>query len=95
MRGIITHDQAECLNWIKNFIRKHGHSPSYREIALGIGVASTSTVSHHVNKLVERGWLTFKCGAGTRNLKLRQGDDGRCPLCGAAVVRFPTNGDAA
>ncbi len=34
-----------------------GNSPTYREIARGVGVVSTSTVSHHINKLIEQGRL--------------------------------------
>jgi len=53
-----TKKQREMLNFIADFTRKHEYSPSYREIAEGMGYASIATVALHVKNLIERGHLT-------------------------------------
>ncbi|HWT55494.1 MAG TPA: hypothetical protein VN031_00500 [Candidatus Microsaccharimonas sp.] len=52
-----TKKQREILNFIENFIREHGYSPSYREIMTGLNYTSVATVSLHVNSLIKRGHL--------------------------------------
>lgn len=52
-----TKKQRELLNYIENFIKEHGYSPSYREIMAGLGYNSVATVSLHVNSLIQRGHL--------------------------------------
>lgn len=46
------------LDFIRDYKRdNNGNSPSLREIAAGIGVASTAVASHHVVKLEQRGYI--------------------------------------
>lgn len=43
------------LAFIKAFHATNGYSPSYRDIAIGIGVNSKSAVKAHVDALVREG----------------------------------------
>jgi len=52
-----TKKQKELLNYIEEFIDKHGYSPSYREIMSALNYNSVATVSLHVNNLIKRGHL--------------------------------------
>jgi repressor LexA len=40
------------MDYLSGFIQKHGHSPSYEEIARGLGLASLATVYRHIQTLV-------------------------------------------
>lgn len=52
----ITKRQNDCLNFINQYREKNdGVSPSYQEIATGLGVASKGNVHHLVHGLIERG----------------------------------------
>lgn len=52
-----TKKQKELLNFIDDFIKANGYSPSYREIMKGLNYTSVATVSLHVNNLIKRGHL--------------------------------------
>lgn len=52
--------EAYILNYIKKFIAIKQYSPSFREIAEGIGLKSTNTVYNHMHSLKERGKVDFE-----------------------------------
>lgn len=64
-----TKKQHELLKFIREFIDEHEYSPSYREIADGMGYNSVATVALHVNNLIERGQLT-KRDKSSRSLEV-------------------------
>lgn len=64
-----TKKQYEMLKFIREFIDSNEYSPSYREIADGLGYASVATVALHVNSLIQRGHLT-KRGNSSRSLEV-------------------------
>lgn len=47
----LTRRQKEVMDFLSGFIEKHGYSPSYEEIAAGLGLASLATVHKHVQAL--------------------------------------------
>jgi repressor LexA len=47
----------EALKFIDQFSREFGYSPSVREIAEQMGVASSSTVAKMVNNMTRQGYL--------------------------------------
>jgi len=47
----LTRRQKELMDLLNNFIRRHGYSPSYEEIASGLGLASLATVHKHIQAL--------------------------------------------
>jgi repressor LexA len=52
----------EIIQAIEAYFREHGCSPSNREIATRAGLASTSSVSHHLRKLRAAGLVSYDDG---------------------------------
>lgn len=53
----LTRRQKEVMDFLSSFIEKHGYSPSYEEIASGLGLASLATVHKHVQALEAKQYL--------------------------------------
>ncbi len=53
----LTRRQKEALDFIDEFIRDNGYSPSFGEIAEGLGLASIATVHKHLTALESKGYL--------------------------------------
>ncbi len=53
----ITRRQKEVIDFLSNFTNSHGYSPSYEEIAAGLGLNSLATVHKHVTNLQTKGLL--------------------------------------
>jgi repressor LexA len=53
----LTRRQKEVMDFLAGFIEKHGYSPSYEEIASGLGLASLATVHKHVQALEAKQYL--------------------------------------
>ncbi|MFH1454217.1 MAG: transcriptional repressor LexA [Armatimonadota bacterium] len=53
----ITPRQKEILKFIHKTIKKHGFSPSIREIGEAVGLSSSSTVHSHLNRLEFNGFI--------------------------------------
>jgi repressor LexA len=53
----LTRRQKEVMDFLSRFIEKHGYSPSYEEIASGLGLASLATVHKHVQALEAKQYL--------------------------------------
>lgn len=53
----LTRRQKEVMDFLSAFITKHGYSPSYEEIASGLGLASLATVHKHVQALESKQYL--------------------------------------
>jgi repressor LexA len=53
----LTTRQRDVLTVIRDWAVKYGYSPSTREIADAVGLASTSTVSRHLRMLEDLGFL--------------------------------------
>src|ERR1700744_2864406 len=56
-RMAITRRQKEVIDFLSNFTTKNGYSPSYEEIAAGLGLNSLATVHKHVTNLQSKGLL--------------------------------------
>ncbi|NUU74001.1 LexA family protein [Paenibacillus xylanilyticus] len=61
--------QQDVYDFVRLFIEEKGYSPTIREIAEGIMLASASTVHTHVNSLIRKGYLT-QSSSGVRTLAL-------------------------
>jgi repressor LexA len=55
----LTKRQSEILKFITNFVKDYDYSPSYREIAEGMGLSSPSTIHQHVQLMKDKGFLRF------------------------------------
>jgi len=53
----ITRRQKEVIDFLDGFVKKNGYSPSYEEIAAGLGLSSLATVHKHVTNLQNKGLL--------------------------------------
>ena len=56
-RMAITRRQKEVIDFLSSFTQKNGYSPSYEEIAHGLGLTSLATVHKHVTNLQNKGLL--------------------------------------
>lgn len=54
---MLTPKQKKLLEFIKDFIKQKGYSPSYREIAKELKINSTSTIHHYIQSLKQKGYL--------------------------------------
>jgi DNA-binding MarR family transcriptional regulator len=54
--------QWQFIAFLNAFIGEHGRSPTFREIALGLGVTSKGTVSTMVERLEAKGVLDRRRG---------------------------------
>jgi repressor LexA len=53
----LTRRQKEVMDFLSKFINKNGYSPSYEEIASGLGLASLATVHKHIQALESKQYL--------------------------------------
>jgi len=59
-RKSLTLRQWEFLNWIRDYIKLSGISPTYQEIATAFHYRSLATVYEHLQNLVDRGHITIR-----------------------------------
>lgn len=52
----------QILQFISSYREEYGYPPSYREIAIELGVGSINTVSRHLQSLKEKGQVDWKPG---------------------------------
>lgn len=55
---VLTKKQRRVMDYIGSFQELKGYSPSYEEIAEGLGYRSKGTVHKHLKHLVEKGMIT-------------------------------------
>jgi repressor LexA len=53
----LTRRQKQVYDSISEFVDKHGYSPSFEEIAEGLGLSSLATVHKHITNLEQKGLL--------------------------------------
>ena len=53
----LTRRQKEFMDFLDGFLKKHGYSPSYEEIAGGLQLASLATVHKHIMALQSKQYL--------------------------------------
>lgn len=53
----LTKRQKEILDFVSDYIKKHGYSPFYEEIGQKFGLSALSTVHEHITELVDKGYL--------------------------------------
>ena len=73
---LLTVRQMQALQFIEHYSAETGRAPSFREIAVGIGAKSLSSVHRIVRCLIQRGYLAeYKRRA--RALEVIRRSDGR------------------
>ena len=53
----VTRRQKEVVDFLESFVARNGYSPSFEEIARGMGLKSLATVHKHVTNLEKKGLL--------------------------------------
>jgi repressor LexA len=80
-----TQRQKEILDYITRFLAKHGHEPSYAQIARHFGVSSKATIAKHIAALEKRGLLKRDHGA-VFTIGLTQDDAAATNVCEVKLV---------
>lgn len=55
--------QQEFLDFINKFEEMHGHNPTFREIAIGLGISSKGSISAMIETLASMGLIEKANGA--------------------------------
>src|SRR5687767_4036012 len=89
-----TQRQKEVLDYITRFLAKHGHEPSYAQIARHFGVSSKATIAKHIAALEKRGLVKRQHEPGNFTLAVRfeeSAADATCevPLVGRIAAGLP------
>lgn len=53
----LTKKQSLVYNFIAEYVKNNGTSPTYREICAGLGLSSVSAVAEHIDNLIAIGAL--------------------------------------
>ena len=53
----LTRRQKQVLDFLVDFINRHGYSPSFEEIGAGLDLSSLATVHKHMQTLEKKGFI--------------------------------------
>jgi repressor LexA len=86
-----TPQRRKMYEFISQHIEEHGYSPSFKEIAKGVGLSesSVSLVSRNVQALIEAGWLTHQKKGSRRRVIPAKSYDFSLPLLGRIAAGSP------
>jgi len=70
--------QREILNFLTEFLEIKGYSPSYKEIADGLGLSSKGSVARHIETLEAQGFLDRIRDENGFTLRLKSDSSGGC-----------------
>lgn len=93
----LSNRQQAILDFIKNEVRTKGYPPSVREIGEAVGLASSSTVHGHLDRLEKKG-LIRRDATKPRAIEITDGSDdmtvipqsiARVPLVGKVTAGVP------
>ena len=88
----LTKRQREVYEVVRDFIARHGYSPSLEEIGGALGLSSVATVHKHVSHLVDKGLLR-RVWNQNRSIDLVEGGERRAavplPLLGTIAAGQP------
>ena len=76
-----TQRQKDILDFITRFLERHGHQPSYAQIARHFGVKSRATIAKHITALEKRGLLARQHEDGSFGLNVKVEDNSGDSLC--------------
>ena len=87
----LTKRQKQVYDFIKKYIRKHEISPTFEDIKKHLRLKATSTVSEHIEELIEKGFI-IKNGYGARSIEIvdnKKFDLVQIPLLGIIAAGRP------
>ena len=65
----LTKRQKQIYDYLKRYIHKNGISPTFEEIRKHLRLRALSTISEHIEELIEKGFIT-KNGYGARSIEI-------------------------
>lgn len=84
-----TTDKAEkILDFVNDFLTENGYAPSVREIGKAVGLNSTASVSYHLRRLEEQGFLRSG-DKGCKRSVVTAARQGQIPIIGAVRAGMP------
>ncbi|WP_248925573.1 transcriptional repressor LexA [Paenibacillus hamazuiensis] len=89
--GKISNRQQAILEFIKNEVKDKGYPPSVREIGEAVGLASSSTVHGHLERLEKKG-LIRRDATKPRAIEILDGSGEGSGAFALSVVRVPLIG---
>lgn len=86
---MLTSSQHKALKYIRLYIEKNGYSPSFSDIARGLGLKSRGVVHRYVHALADAGFIELSEGT-QRNIQLRdERANDELPLLGKIAAGKP------
>jgi repressor LexA len=62
MTAVLYNRERQVLEFITQYIQRHGFAPTLMEIAESLGVSAVSTVHEHLERLVQKGFIKKTAG---------------------------------
>ncbi len=81
-----TQRQKEILDYITRFLARHGHEPSYAQIARHFGVSSKATIAKHITALEKRGLIKRHHEDGSFGLGVKVEEAPSDAVCEVALL---------
>ena len=93
----VTRRQKEILDFLETFVTRNGYSPSFEEIARGMGLKSLATVHKHITNLEKKGLLD-RVHNRSRSIDVlppgtRTRTSDRLPLAGRIAAGMPVQAE--
>ena len=85
-----TSDKAQLIvDFVNQFIKENGYSPSVREIGAAVGLRSTASVSYHLQALQAKGLLQAPGAKGRKRALVTGARPGQIPVVGVVTAGLP------
>jgi repressor LexA len=81
----LTTAQRELYEWLADYIGRHRHSPSIREMVQAMGLRSPAPIQSRLRHLQQKGWITWQEGQA-RTLQLLGLASPGIPVLGAVAA---------
>ena len=81
----LTTAQDQLLDWIKSYINDFHHSPSIRQMMVGMGLKSPAPIQSRLKHLQEKGYISWQEGRA-RTLKLANAITDSIPVLGSVAA---------
>ena len=81
----LTTAQDQLLDWIKSYINDFHHSPSIRQMMVGMGLKSPAPIQSRLRHLQEKGYISWQEGRA-RTLKLANEITDSIPVLGSVAA---------
>ncbi|MBI4991269.1 repressor LexA, partial [Candidatus Gottesmanbacteria bacterium] len=62
MAAVLYNRERQVLEFITQYIQRHGYAPTLSEIAESMGVNAVSTIHEHLERLVQKGFIKKTAG---------------------------------